>query len=59
MGFSDAVDSFMISIGADAAYIAAGHSYFTAETTVKYLQETHAGRISTLKAKLCLPRAKN
>ena len=41
--FSDAADAVMIHVGADAEYIAAGLSYFTAETTVKYLNETHAG----------------
>ena len=41
--FSDAADAVMIHVGADADYIAAGLSYFTAETTIKYLAETHAG----------------
>ena len=41
--FSDAADTVMVHVGADAAYIEAGQSYFTVETTVKYLQETHAG----------------
>lgn len=41
--FSDASEEFMAHIGADRAYIAAGHSYFTVETTIKYLAETHAG----------------
>ncbi|WP_224823282.1 carnitine 3-dehydrogenase [Cognatishimia sp. MH4019] len=41
--FSDAADAVMAEIGADATYIAGGLSYFTVETTVKYLKETHAG----------------
>jgi len=41
--FSDAADAVMAHIGADAAYIASGLSYFTAETTIKYLSECHAG----------------
>ena len=41
--FSDAADAVMVHVGADAAYIKAGLSYFTAETTIKYLDETHAG----------------
>ena len=41
--FSDAADAFMVAIGADADYIAGGHSFFTAETTIKYLMETHVG----------------
>ena len=56
--FSDAADSFMISIGADAAYIAAGHSYFTAETTVKYLQETHAGQHIYVESEVVLAEGK-
>ncbi len=41
--FSDAADAVMVHVGADADYIAGGNSYFTVETTIKYLQETHAG----------------
>jgi carnitine 3-dehydrogenase len=41
--FSDASEELMTHIGADRAYIAAGNSYFTAETSIKYLNETHAG----------------
>jgi carnitine 3-dehydrogenase len=41
--FSDASEELMTHIGADRDYIAAGHSYFTVETTIKYLAETHAG----------------
>lgn len=41
--FSDASDELMAHVGADRDYVAAGHSYFTAETTIKYLNETHAG----------------
>ncbi len=41
--FSDASEELMTHVGADRDYIAAGNSYFTAETSVKYLNETHAG----------------
>ncbi|MGR3501221.1 carnitine 3-dehydrogenase [Pseudaestuariivita sp.] len=41
--FSDAADSVMRLVGADQTYIDAGLSYFTVETTIKYLAETHAG----------------
>lgn len=41
--FSDAADKVMEIIGADADYIKAGYSYFTAETKVKFLSECHAG----------------
>ncbi|MFW2541925.1 carnitine 3-dehydrogenase [Primorskyibacter sp. 2E107] len=38
--FSDASEELMRHVGADRAYIDAGNSYFTAETTIKYLAET-------------------
>lgn len=41
--FSDAADAVMQIIGADAAYIDAGQSYFTVDTRVQYLDECHAG----------------
>jgi carnitine 3-dehydrogenase len=40
---SRATDRFMALIGADAGYVAGGLSYFTVETHVRYLAETHAG----------------
>jgi len=45
-----ATDRFMEMIGADAAYIAEGLSYFTTENHLQYLDEMHAGdrvRVST------------
>ncbi|SHH73659.1 carnitine 3-dehydrogenase [Marivita hallyeonensis] len=41
--FSDASEELMAHVGADRAYIEAGHSFFTVETKVQYLHETHAG----------------
>ncbi len=41
--FSDAAEVVMAMVGADEDYVAAGMSYFTVETTVKYLAETLAG----------------
>ena len=38
-----ASDRLMEMIGADAAYIAGGLSYFTAETTIRYLAEIDIG----------------
>lgn len=49
--FSDATDRFMEIIGCDAAYIASGGSYFTAETHLRHLGEIRAGtriRVETL-----------
>lgn len=41
--FSDAADSVMRIIGADADYIESGLSYFTVETRVRYHEEACAG----------------
>src|SRR6056297_3328816 len=41
--FSDAAEVVMAMVGADEEYVTRGMSYFTVETTVKYLAETHAG----------------
>ncbi|MEM6305249.1 MAG: carnitine 3-dehydrogenase [Pseudomonadota bacterium] len=43
--FADATDRFMEIIGCDAAYIASGGSYFTAETHIRHLNEVHAGAV--------------
>ena len=41
--FSDAAEGVMAMVGADEDYVARGMSYFTIETTIKYLGETRAG----------------
>ncbi|WP_297770486.1 carnitine 3-dehydrogenase [uncultured Roseovarius sp.] len=41
--FSDAAEVVMALVGADEDYVARGLSYFTVETTVRYLAETRAG----------------
>ncbi len=41
--FGDATDRFMEIVGCDAAYIASGGSYFTAETHIRHVDEVHAG----------------
>jgi len=41
--FSDAADAVLDHVGAGPDYIAAGHSYFTVETGLRFLAETHAG----------------
>lgn len=40
---AQATDRFMELIGADAAYVAAGRSYFTVESHVRFLDEVKAG----------------
>ena len=41
--YSDAADFVMRLVGADVDYIAAGLSYFTVDTHVKFIDECHAG----------------
>ncbi len=41
--FSDAADAVLDLIGAGPAYVDAGHSFFTVETSVSYKAECHAG----------------
>ncbi|MAS08024.1 MAG: carnitine 3-dehydrogenase [Ahrensia sp.] len=41
--FSDAADAVLATIGAGEDYVAAGFSFFTVETSIKYLAELHAG----------------
>ena len=40
---SDAADGFLWAVGADKTYVASGYSYFTVETSIKFMTETHAG----------------
>lgn len=56
--FSDAADAVMVHVGADAAYIEAGQSYFTVETNVKYLHETHAGTAIEVHSKVTVGAGK-
>ncbi|SNR27272.1 carnitine 3-dehydrogenase [Puniceibacterium sediminis] len=56
--FSDASEELMTHIGADRAYIAAGNSYFTAETTIRYLNETHAGEGFSVATRVLLGEGK-
>jgi carnitine 3-dehydrogenase len=50
--FSDAAEEVMAWVGADDAYIASGFSYFTVETTVKYIAETHAGETVVVESRV-------
>ena len=56
--FSDAADAVMIHVGADADYIAGGLSYFTAETKVNYVAETHAGESFFVETRVTLGQGK-
>ncbi|WP_300061800.1 carnitine 3-dehydrogenase [uncultured Roseobacter sp.] len=50
--FGDATDRFMELIGCDAAYIASGGSYFTAETHIRHLDEAHAGTVIEVRTRV-------
>ena len=56
--FSDAADGFLQSLGMNEDYVAAGHSYFTAETNIKYLMETHAGEAIIVDSEVLLAEGK-
>ena len=56
--FSDASEELMTHVGADRAYIAAGNSYFTAETNIKYISETLAGEEVFVETKVLLGEGK-
>ncbi|MEN9895684.1 MAG: hypothetical protein RIR97_1536 [Pseudomonadota bacterium] len=43
MCVADSVDLLLRSIGADADYVAGGHSYYTAESHIRHLGEGHLG----------------
>ncbi len=56
--FSEAVDFVMGSVGADAAYIASGFSYFTVELSCQYQAEAHAGQKITIESQIMLGEGK-
>jgi carnitine 3-dehydrogenase len=56
--FGDATDRFMEIIGCDAAYIASGGSYFTAETHIRHLDEAHAGAMIRVTTQVLLGEGK-
>ncbi|MTI03454.1 carnitine 3-dehydrogenase [Roseibium sp. RKSG952] len=56
--FACSTDRFMELIGCDADYIAAGGSYFTAETHIRHLDETHAGAKINVRTQMLLGQGK-
>ncbi len=56
--FADATDRFMEMIGCDAAYIAKGGSYFTAETHIRHLDEVRAGAVIEITTQVILGEGK-
>lgn len=53
-----ATDRFMEMIGADAAYVASGRSYFTVENHIRYLDEIHAGDRLTITTQVLAGKGK-
>ncbi len=56
--FGDATDRFMEIIGCDAAYIATGGSFFTAETHIRHLGEVQAGQRIEVRTRLLAAEGK-
>ena len=56
--FAQSTDRLMEIIGCDAAYIAAGGSYFIAETHIRHLDEVHAGQPIQVRTRVILGQGK-
>ena len=56
--FGDATDRFMEMIGCDAAYIAQGGSYFTAETHIRHVDEALAGAVIEVRTQVLMGAGK-
>jgi carnitine 3-dehydrogenase len=56
--FGDATDRFMEMIGCDAAYIATGGSYFTAETHIRHVDEALAGAVIEVRTQVLMGQGK-
>ena len=54
----DPSDRFMELIGCDAAYIASGGSFFTAETHIRHVDEVHAGAVIDIRTRVLLGAGK-
>lgn len=56
--FSEATDAVMELIGADQAYVAAGNSYFTADTRLRHINEIAAGKVLRVESRILLAEGK-
>jgi len=56
--FSTAADALMMMVGANQEYITAGHSYFTVDLQISYLQECHAGDAIKVRSRIVLADGK-
>lgn len=50
--FADATDRLMEIVGCDQDYIATGGSYFTAETHIRHIDETHLGSVIEIRTRV-------
>lgn len=56
--FADGTDRLMEIIGCDAAYIATGGSFFTAETHIRHIDETHLGSMIEVRTRVLMGEGK-
>ncbi|WP_164660959.1 carnitine 3-dehydrogenase [Tropicibacter sp. Alg240-R139] len=56
--FANSTDRFMEIIGCDSDYISSGGSYFTAETHIRHIDETHAGARIAVRTQMLLGAGK-
>ncbi|SFL33678.1 carnitine 3-dehydrogenase [Shimia haliotis] len=56
--FADASDRLMEIIGCDQDYIATGGSFFTAETHIRHIDETHLGSVIEVRTRVLMAEGK-
>ena len=56
--FSDAADHMMARVGADLAYVAAGHSFFAVDIHIRFLAEARAAQPFTVASRVLEGRGK-
>ncbi|WP_412555205.1 carnitine 3-dehydrogenase [Shimia sp. MIT1388] len=56
--FADASDRLMEIIGCDQDYIATGGSFFTAETHIRHIDETHLGSVIDVRTRVLMAEGK-
>lgn len=56
--FADATDRLMEIIGCDQEYIATGGSFFTAETHIRHIDETHLGSMIEVRTRVLMGEGK-
>ncbi len=56
--FADATDRLMEIVGCDMNYIATGGSFFTAETHIRHIDETHLGSVIEINTRVLMAQGK-